>query len=236
MCKTTTRPFLWAIDGGTVITARPNCKMWKCPDCAEVNRRQWAQRIYQGVEQYQGQGDGFYFATMTSHEKLKAFDATVKVWPKVWTKLYARMKRVNPHLHYAMLPEQHEDGRLHMHAIISEGFGCTSADDQGHWLKDNLRSCGGGYIADIRPLDGAALAAWYVTKYVGKSLGVLKWPENFRRVRVSNHWPDLADNADFNRPDLTWTVETDELRFIQTIENYKNVGYRVVGLTTGEIY
>lgn len=236
MCQTVTRPFLWGIsDDKTIVWTRPDCKMWSCRDCAQTNRKKWVKRVAQGVETYIQAGEFFYFMTVTSHEDLKTFEATVKVFPDAWRKLYARMKRINPALHYVVLPEQHKDGRLHVHSIINEGFGCVDKDHQGHWLKDNARQCGLGYIADIQPLESVAGAAWYTAKYIGKSLGVDHWPKHLRRIRVSNNWPELKDDVEFDRLNISYRVVLDELRFDYEMKEWAAAGYRVIYLRTGEV-
>ncbi len=62
-----------------------------------------------------------------------------------------------------MIPERHQDGRLHAHAI-----------ETGHlttrWFKDEGRECGLGYIAEEKEVRSPAGAGAYVVKYLTKVL------------------------------------------------------------------
>jgi len=60
-------------------------------------------------------------------------------------------------------------------------------------MKNNARSCGLGYEADVQNIESDGMAAAYVSKYIGKSLGGKPLPSHFRRVRCSQNWASLAD-------------------------------------------
>ena len=100
---------------------------------------------------------------------------------------------------YALLPEQHKDGRLHMHMLIGAAI-------KKRWLKDNAFASGAGFMADSEPLTSGKRGAYYVSKYVGKSLGVEQWPVKFRRIRTSQKWPEVNFDVGEDEIALDWRL------------------------------
>jgi hypothetical protein len=164
---------------------KPRCKLWRCPVCSEINRSRWIARAYHGAEVLIAEGSSVDFLTLTSHEKLDA-DKTVIVFKHAWDMLNKRARRVSPAYQYLLVPERHEDGRLHAHLLETSHL-------KERWWKDNARECGLGYEVKKKILEGPPHAAFYVGKYLGKQLGEKEWPEGFRHVRVSRHWPTLPE-------------------------------------------
>lgn len=228
-CTSRNRPMLHArvAHEKTVYVMRPNCKMWKCSYCATLNRDAWAERIKRGIQARMDAGEEFYMLTVTSHEKIRAFGASIKVWRSAWPKLYARLKRQHKDMIYVLLPEQHKkDNTLHVHIVIN----CKVSQK---WLKDNARECGLGYQCEVsRKIENAGYAAGYVTKYVGKSLGVVDWPENFRRIRTSQNFPRVELKG---RGELTFEAIYGEQEIQRTMRDLQGRGYRIVNLRSGEI-
>jgi len=173
----------WDDDQKRALVSRANCDSWKCTECAERLSAQWGFRAEMGTRKLISQGDSVDFVTITSHEKLKTFSATEAVWSNAWTTLYAALKRQKPALEYMIVPEKHQDGRMHVHAIWNAGVSQK-------WLKDNARKRGLGYQCKIIHLSAIGGVAKYISKYVGKNLGD-DVPAKFRRVRVSNNWWDI---------------------------------------------
>lgn len=201
-CQAQRRPILIGEHTGekTAIVYVPRCKQWSCPYCAIVNRSQWAMRIHDGVENYKSDGlEDWSFLTLTSRGYLSTFEETVKAWPKAWSRLSSRLRRKTKGLKYVLLPEQHKDGRLHVHLV-------TTARPTKRWLKDSSFACGLGYMADAEPLKSSKKAAWYVSKYLGKTLGVLDWPPKFRRIRTSQKWPQLEHADEDYESLLDWRI------------------------------
>jgi len=184
-CQTKGRPYLKGINETEkkAVFFRPRCKLWTCPTCADINKKLWAVKAYHAVEILSGSSPSVNFLTITSHEKLSAA-ASLAVWPKAWSKLSQRARRRSADFQFLLVPEQHKDGRLHIHAIETAGLGSR-------WWKDHARACGLGYMAEEDDIRGAAGAAYYVTKYLSKSLAADVWPKGFRRVRTSQRWPKL---------------------------------------------
>jgi hypothetical protein len=147
----------------------------------------WGFRAEMGIRSMLLEGDLVDFVTITSHEKLKTFMATAMVFAVAWKPLYAAIKRKKPDLRYMIVPEKHRDGRMHVHCI-------WNADVTQRWLKDNARKRGLGYQCKIIHLSNLGGVAKYISKYVGKDLGV-DCPPRFRRVRVSNNWWDIPKPA-----------------------------------------
>lgn len=173
----------WDYAAGRALVTRANCDSWNCPECSRRMGEKWVLRAQIGVRKFLSDGCLVGFVTITSHEKLKTWEATQAVWRKSWPVLYSALKRRNRNLEYFIVPERHKDGRMHIHALWTAGV-------TQKWLKDNARKRGLGYEAKIKKVETAGHAVRYVTKYVGKSLGE-DVPQRTRRVIVSQGWPAI---------------------------------------------
>lgn len=125
-------------------------------------------------------------------------EQTLYVWPDAWAKLSRRIRYHFKGIRYVLLPEVHADGRMHIHAIASHGLGTR-------WLKDHACACGLGYMASSEKLSDHTRSVYYVTKYLNKAIEDTKWPSRFRRVRTSQHWPELPPSQEFQKLDLEWS-------------------------------
>jgi len=210
-----------------VLVTRADCDSWKCPECAVRMRERWILRAEIGVRQYIGAGQHVDFITITSHEKLQNFTATEAVWRKAWPVLYAALKRRSPQLNYFIVPEQHKDGRMHVHAL-------WTANVSQKWLKDNARKRGLGYQAKAKPVTNATVAVRYVGKYVGKSLGE-EVPARFRRVRVSQGWPEIPLPVTPHAA-LDWEYINGNGQLERLYDECKQRGYSLIDLQTGEYF
>lgn len=187
-CTARNRPLLRAVNTDTrqVVFFRPRCGTWTCPSCAKKNAARAVLRAVNGVEVLTQAGCDFDFVTVTSHEKLGPV-ASLAVLPKAWNKLNTRIKRAvdaqrTPQ--YFAIPEQHSDGRWHMHAIVSFHL-------PRRWWKDNARACGLGYQSDAQEVKSIGGVAAYVAKYQVKMLQNSNLPKHLRRIRHSHGWPAL---------------------------------------------
>lgn len=189
-CPAPNRPFLRALnrERSAAILFRPACNSWGCPVCAHANKKRWIARAIHGVEQLTAHDMPLAFLTLTSHEKLRGA-ASFRVWPKSWAKLRHRYYRnVSPEFRaYFAVPERHQDGTLHTHALIAGGL-------PERWWKDNARECGLGYMADVQEIANLGIAG-YVGKYLGKTLHE-GWPKGKRRVNTTRNWPNLESMSD----------------------------------------
>jgi len=183
MCERAGLLIGWDYGSKRALVARANCDQWDCPECAERMADRWKLRAQIGVRAMLAAGETVDFVTITSHEKLTSFEATEAVWRHAWAMLYNAVKRRKDDLKYFIVPEKHKDGRMHIHIIWNAGV-------TKRWLKDNARRRGLGYQVDVSHVTTWGSAVKYVTKYLSKNLGQ-EMPKRFRRVRVSQNWPDV---------------------------------------------
>jgi hypothetical protein len=220
VCETHNRPYLIARNHATkeAVFFRPRCKSWRCPACSKVNKALWAIRAYEGSKAIMECEKPLFFMTVTSHEKLTA-DQSLWVWPSAWGQLRDRMKyRAGGVFFYIMVPEHHLDGRLHVHAIESAGVGQS-------WLKSAARESGLGYMDEEKPIKTPQGSAWYVSKYLGKSIEKTDWPKGFRRVRASRNWPKLPEQP---MPEGWQFAPLPKGEALQAeVDRYEIAGYRV---------
>lgn len=218
-CTTPLRPWLVGTHEALhqVVFFQPNCKLWSCPHCAEINRRKWTYRAAHGVQVLIDQGQSVVHITLTSHEKLDA-EQTVRVLPFAWKKLRMRMSRASDVYDYYLVPERHEDSRLHVHML-------TSAPLPERWWKDNARQSGMGYQAKEREVVDPVKAGYYVSKYLSKSIAETRWKSGFRRVRTSRSWPKLPD---IDKP-VGWEflLLDKDLSLADFASHLQNLGYMV---------
>lgn len=217
----------WDYGAKRALVTRGNCDSWDCAECSRRMAETWVLRAQIGVRQFAACGNVVDFVTITSHEKLKDFEATQAVWRKAWPVLYAAIKRRNRDLEYFLVPERHKDGRMHIHAL-------WTANVSQKWLKDNARKRGLGYQAKVKPISGAEVAARYVTKYVGKSLGD-DVPKRTRRVIVSQGWPDIpAPVTPLNGLKWEYVGTNGALAVVMAECQAKNID--MIDLQTGEYF
>lgn len=188
-CQAAKRPVLKAYDYelGKVYLFQPRCKMWKCVPCAHQNRLLWQAKIGNGFEVYYAAGKrDWCFVTLTSHQKLTTESQCLYVWRSAWAKLSARIRRKYPGCHYVLIPEHHENGRVHWHMLMDVPVDYA-------WLKKSATACGLGWVTDCQSVYESIGAILYVAKYLGKGIGDNKWPKNLRRIGTSQRWPILPD-------------------------------------------
>jgi len=173
----------WDYTAKRAMVTRANCEQWNCPECAQLLKDRWILRAQIGARRYLAAGEKVDFVTITGHEKLTNFAQTHHVWQSAWPKLYNALKRRNVALQYMIIPEKHDDGRMHVHALWTAGV-------TERWLKDNSRKRGLGFMQEVDHVKSVIAAVRYVTKYIGKDLGA-EVPKGFHRVRVSNKWPAI---------------------------------------------
>lgn len=207
----------------TAVVHKMGCKSWACPYCS-IKRKGWlVVKAYMGIEAYKQAGTtDWFFGTLTMHRKWRG-KASVTNFRKNWNKFYQRMKRAtNGNLYYILLPEQHKDGSLHVHII-------STCQKETRWWKDTGAACGYGFQNENEPLVSTVKAAFYVTKYIGKSLGVQEWPADLRRVRFSVRWPQpVSDEI------MSWQCVPPDLAK-HAVRKRLSMGYKIVNAITGEV-
>lgn len=230
-CTAPNRPLMKAVNRATkqAVFFRPACKSWRCPGCAENRKKRWLYVARHGAEVFDSQGIGVDFLTITSHEKLNAA-GSFAVMSSAWDKLRRRIAHISLEHEYFLVPEQHKDGRWHIHAIIT-------AKLPKRWWKDNARSCGFGYQSDVQEVKSLGGVYYYVSKYLGKTLQNSNLPRGFRRVRVSQGWPELPELPspqgwiflvlEHDRP-LAWDVEAYQREGFSVAITDENVAWELV--------
>lgn len=192
--------------GDATLVSRTRCKMWACPYCAEINRKQWRKRIFDAGESL---GFEWSFITLTAHSKAKTADGSLANLQTGWQRLSQRMRRKYGKFHYVRVYELHADGRYHFHALINRHF-----DDivmrQGkdgkktpysRFMAKAARESSLGWYTHAENMRSVAGASKYITKYMSKSLDVL--PKNTRRIQTSQGFPKLVDESE-----LVWKIKT----------------------------
>jgi len=187
----------------------------------------WAIRASMGVHELLAAGDVVDFVTITSHERLPDFASTERVWRSAWAALYAALKRRKGDLQYMIVPERHQSGRMHVHAL-------WNANVTQRWLKNNARSRGLGHQCKVIRIADQGYAQKYIVKYVGKSLGD-NVPAHFRRVRVSNNWADIPA-PDNEYVQLRWEYIGTNGALQIVYEECTARHITLIDLATGEIF
>lgn len=210
-------------ENGLATAHKLGCKQWNCPYCSTKRKYFYARKCYLGIGHYQANGaPNWYFGTITMHENWRGW-ASIINYQQNWNKFYQRMRRATDGpLCYCLLPEHHKEGSLHVHII-------STCQQETRWWKDEGRSCGFGYKNENVPLESTPGAVFYVTKYIGKSVGVASWPKNFRRVRFSVSWPEPPHNDEWS-----WSAFPPDLARDYLFKRVQ-MGYQVINSQTGEI-
>jgi len=219
-CQTPRRPLLKAIHSGwqEVVYFHPSCGCYSCPACAENLKFRWSLAAQYGVDELLNRHVPVDFLTVTSHEKLNSAGSRA-VLAKAWPVLRKRMQRVAADHEYFLVPEQHKDGRWHIHAIVT-------ANLKKKWWKDNARECGFGYQSDVKEVQSGGGAGAYVSKYIGKTLQSSNLPKHHRRVRLSRGWPRMPKLPPPDGWEFSTLAQDTSLQWDAT--QYQNAGFQVV--------
>lgn len=227
MCKRAGLLVGFDIAAKRALVTRADCDSWNCPECAARMREKWILRAEIGARELLGDGLRLDFVTITSHERLKTFAATEIVWRDAWDRLYKAIRRKAEIFEYMVIPEKHQDGRMHVHALWTAGVSQK-------WLKDNARKRGLGFMADVRRVQTVQNATRYVTKYIGKDLGD-EVPPHFRRVRVSRNWAEIPIPVT-DVSDLEWCYVGSNGALSLMYERCKREAYDLIDLSTGAFF
>lgn len=227
---------LYAFDDRTkrCLVTDADCNSWKCPECRQRLKDKWVLTAQHGARLLMEEGNTLYFATITSHEKLKTFAACATVWPSAWGKLHKRLNRLSDVREYFLVPERHKDGRMHVHAIWT--YPATT-----RWLKDNGRECGLGFKNQIgrrghtdEAIDDVKQVSEYVSKYLTKALGD-GVPARFRRVRISRGWQMMPD-AESEYTKLEWKYCGTNGALDALYDQCNQADMAMIDIRTGEIF
>lgn len=232
------------------IFVQARCKQWACEPCGKINTAQWVARVLTGLNHYIENGiPDWYLMTITSHENCRSVASSLKNLRRGWRKLSNRMWRKFGKFKYVKIYEHHENGAFHMHLVCSVKIPYTVSDEyvkkhkkvlpvyRCKWLKDNARGCGMGYMDDYRPIINPGIAAGYVVKYLGKSVGELgrDWPTGMRRIQTSHFWPALPEMP--QKSGYNWELINNHPHLMQKAALlWKLDGILVTDVKTGKIY
>jgi len=202
-----------------ILICDTDCGTWKCEQCADKMRRLHQLRIIEACGTTLG--GSWCFLTITSHEKMRGYEATRKNLTQGMKKLFERMRRKYGTRHYVLIHEYHSDGvSLHIHMLYNDIV-------EERWIKDSARECGMGYEVKAELLRNPKASGKYVTKYLSKSIeqGDL-FPKRFKRVRYSVGFPHFEFTE--KESDYTWKAinkEHEELKHL--IAWFRRSGYQV---------
>lgn len=219
-CQKPGRPTMIARNraNNTCIIFQVACKQWDCPACAETNALRCVLQATHGANVLFDAGYMLEFVTLTSHEKLDE-KQSYYVLPKAWNRLNRRIKRAVGNPLYFAVPEQHKDGRWHLHALVN--FNLPE-----RWWKDNARQCGMGYQVDIQTVENAGLVSWYIAKYMTKQLQNAELYKSHRHVRHSNNWPKLPEKS--IDPNWEFKIIPQYRQVSDAVVQHQNDGYTVI--------
>jgi len=227
VCNAAGRPMLRAISQQqkTVIYFKPRCKSWKCPACAEINKRLWTARIYDATAFHLARGASVAFTTLTTHEKLSP-EQSWRLFGKQWNRLRGRARRAAGGGEYVMIPEAHESGKLHVHML--DTFALRT-----RWWKDNGRTCGLGYMAESEFAETPGGAARYAAKYLSKGL-IDEKLRNVRRIRKSQGFLNSSGGDD--SADWQYSRLENGTALALDVQHFERAGFEVLLLRHFEVF
>lgn len=202
-CPTPMRMF--NAEGNVVAVA---CDRWKCEHCRQVLAYRWGTRVRYGLALHGGPA---YHWTLTLPGKVKTSRFAFLVLPHLWDNLRKGLQRDVGRWDYAAFVEIHPRrvGIAHFHVVTF-----TKSPNR---LKDRAHHAGFGYMATEQLIEGWE-AAYYVSKYTSKQGSDM--PKGFRRVRLSQKWPNL--------PDAFYDVPLYPIRHGESLSGYL---HRISGLS-----
>ncbi len=221
-CKNPKAPILFGSDNKEKksLVIKAACKSWNCEPCGARKTRYWIARALDGTRLLGGQ---WYFMTITPHPDWKEKGASLQNIRKNWGKLRKRIKRKSKTFDYLKVFEHFEDGEYHLHLITNAvlPYTITGQDEDGNdtfyckWLKDTAHKSGMGYIADYQPIRSPAGTAYYVAKYVSKSIGDggKVWEKGLRRIEASHNFPKLPELHEAS--ELEWSYVKSEKHMVE---------------------
>jgi hypothetical protein len=239
-CKNPKAPILFGDDPDThkSIVIRSACDQWSCPSCGARNARYWIAKIVNGMNKIGGQ---WYFMTITAHENDRTVEGSLKCLRQGWRRLRDKIVYKFGKFDYFKVYEHHEDGAFHLHLMTNVQIPYTETKNElggieyrCKWLKDAARDCDMGWKADFQPLRSPAGGAYYLAKYLTKSIGTEghDWPKNLRRVQCSQSWPKLKDLTEESTIEWSYVQNQTQLWYMLYLSLdegntlYNNVGMK----------
>lgn len=208
---------------GRKLLSRTRCKSWNCTFCAELNRRRWRAFLLDVLPAI-SEIWSFHTVTMPSWiRKQKDWtddDRTIASLSLIranWDKLMKRLKRQAGAVQYFRVFEQHTDGTLHVHILISMHVPESELHtvkkgkkeySYWRWLKDAAPECGFGYMTASENLKEAAAASSYATKYMTKE--DLDYSEMLSKYRIRRFQSSqgIGAQSKWGKDDSAWLVKS----------------------------
>lgn len=224
------RALLVADKDRDLLVARARCKMWSCPYCADVNRKQWRMRIYKAQDTL---GEEWAFVTLTAHSKAHADGDTLNNLQNGWKRLSARMRRRWGTFAYVRVYERHESGEWHWHMLVNFHFDDIRIRKHKNGketpysptLEKMARECSLGWYTHAENMRTVKGAAKYVTKYMSKSLEEL--PKGIRRIQTSQNFPELTNESEYD-----WSIRA--ALYERDLFHIEDRGGEMVDVSTGD--
>lgn len=160
------------------------CGSWKCPVCRRRNAAHWAMRVKFGMNEI-GRPIAFFWTMTMPGTVLSPVMAYEKI-PGMWDSLRKSVQRsVYPRafMYCAFVEGQpHRQDMPHFHIITFNSW-------PGNWKRFKDFACHFGFgHQSVSDVVTSGEAASYVAKYASKDAQSM--PRNFRRVRISQEWPE----------------------------------------------
>lgn len=235
-CQNPKAPILFGedIERKRVVVIRTACKLWSCEHCSAKKSKYWIAKVVNGCNRIGGK---WYFSTLTARGDRRTANASLSDLRKGFFKIRKRIIRKFGKFEYVRIFEKHKNGVFHLHLIMNAPIPTKLIPAKNNkkehyyckYLKDVSVACGLGFQADYQPLQSVAGAAYYVAKYLTKSIGDNSggWPKSVHRIRTSNDWPALPDLTDEN--DIEWEYMQDHNHLWQRAHIARDKGYRLYG-------
>lgn len=198
----------------------PGCGRWDCPVCREQNKADWVFIAMSGAVELEKTGKKLAFITVTARGgRGRSRERAIGDFAVGWPRLARRAKYHNGgEFEYFLIPELHQNGIVHYHLIATD-------QQSKRWWKDNAFKSGLGYMADRKELTDVAAVVFYAAKYIGKDLGISKWPDGLRRVRTSRGWPRPPEIE--RPPDWEYEIFRDKGAVFWEVHLLEDYGYTV---------
>lgn len=189
------------------------CKRWTCPTCVAMRCAQ--------LREQAASGNPTTFLTLTSKviegkDPALAARELVHAWRMIVQR--GRREKLFDKLPYLAVFEETKQGWPHLHILLRAPFISQ------RWLSARMEQYAGSPIVDIRKVDSAKHAAWYIAKYVSKA--AWRW-EGCKRYWSTRDWRQV---------EKLWATVADPLRrswaiierfWFMRIEELRRKGYHV---------
>lgn len=201
-------PWMAIVKNGVLTIGQGCCKSWYCPRCSVIYAAYHQHRMIEGTKVLLETGP-MYFWTITCIGKeldIETHDDNYMEWTnRLLSACRYQAKSRQSRWAYVQVTERQKRGAAHSHLLHSwvprdsvftenrQGF----RDITSSWFRARCVSAGLGPQYKLSEVKSGIAAAAYVAKYLKKHLSDEVWPENWRRIRYSQEFPDTTEKPDF---------------------------------------